>query len=292
MRAIPFVFVAALCCGTVVPQDPKPTTPVVPSLEQLAARVDAAHHPDGPVPPVTAFRSHIEMHLIDTDRDQGGHVDLSVRFLQWTRPGSDVVRSLIRYEVLEAGSPIERGRDRNGPWQRFQGKAQDLRKAEFADDLAAYERHTNLARQLLRFLDPGAVLRSLERPGAVRAATWQRGRAKIPCHAVAGELSAFPLLQQGGEDRPVRLEVFVDAADGRLLGVEAMPLQDGVPMAERLEQVRLLDLEARDGLLVPRGIVHLFRKADGELHPYSRAVLTSLSLRPELRAEDFDRPSD
>jgi hypothetical protein len=115
------------------------------------------------------------------------------------------------------------------------------------------------------------------------------GRKLVPCHTVEGELSAFPLLQQGGEDAPVRLKVFVDRANGQLRAIEAMPLRDGEPDPSRLEQVQLLDLHERDGLLVPRRIVHLFQKTDGQLHLQTDAVLTSLSLRPELDVADFDR---
>jgi len=285
MLAISLAFALAVTA----PQEPKPARPV--TLTELAARVDAAHRPNGPVPEVTAFRGTLKLELIDIDSPQGGEVVLDVKFLQWQPPGSDRVRPLMRYEVLEAGSPSVRGRDRNGPWHLFQGEAQDLRQAQFADDLAACERHINLARQLLRFLDPGKVLRSLTKPGAVTETELGIGRSpRVACLTVEGDLPAFPLLQQGGEDAPVRLRVFVGKADGRLVAIEASPLVDGEPAADRLELVRLNDLRERDDLLVPSSIEHLFRRADGRLYPQTRAVLTSLSLRPELRAEDFDRP--
>lgn len=284
MSAAPILLVLAAAA----PQSPDEAAPPL-DLAALAARVDAAHRPHGPVPAIDAFVGTVELHLIDRD-EQGGQVDLAVQFLQWRPPGRDRVLPLIRYEVLEAGKPTVRGRDRNGRWQLFQGEARDLQQAEFADDLAAFDRHTNLARQLLRFLDPGAVLRSLQNPTEVRETTLRVNRRPLPCHAVAGELAAFPLLRQGGEDAPVRLEIFVARDDGRLVAVEACPLVDGEPDRQRLERVDLVDLHERDGLLVPRSIVHLFQKPNGELDAYSRAVLTSLSLRPELTADDFDRP--
>ncbi|MBL8729107.1 MAG: hypothetical protein JNM25_11790 [Planctomycetes bacterium] len=284
MLTVPLVFALALSA----PQAPPAKLPDLPAL---AARVDAAHRPNGPVPAVTAFRCNLTLSLLDRDASQAGDVVLDVQFLQWRKPGSDRVRPLIRYKVQEAGSPSERGRDQNGPWHLFQGEAQDLRKAQFADDLAACERHTNLARQLLRFLDPGEVLRSLTHPSAVRAENLAVERSKlVPCLTVEGDLPAFPLLQQGGDDAPVRLKVFVEQATGRLLAIEASPLRDGVPDPARLEQVLLLDLDQRDGLLVPRKIVHRFRRADGQLHAQTRATLTSLELRPPLSVEDFDRP--
>ncbi len=284
-----FAIHTLLALAAIAPQEPIDPLPL--DLPGLAARVDAAHHPNGPVLEVTAFRCNLELHVLDVDAKQRGQVDLAVQFLQWRKPGGNRVRPLIRYEVLEAGSPIVRGRDQYGPWQLYQGEAQDLKKAQFADDLAACERHTNLARQLLRCLDPGAVLRSLGKPSAVTEAELKIDRAtRLACLCVEGDLPAFPLLQQGGDDAPVHMRVFVAKADGQLQAIEVCPLVDGAPAPDRLERVRLLDLHQRDDLLVPRSIEHLFRKADGQMHLQSRAVITALSLRPELRAEDFDRP--
>ena len=287
MHVIPL----ALLLSLALPQDPGGSAHA--DLEALAARLDTAHRPRGPVPPVTAFRSNLELHVLDAEAKEGGQVDLAVQFLQWQRPGSDRVQPLIRYEVLEAGAPIVRGRDKNGPWQLFQGEARDLRGADFGADLAECQRHTNLARQLLRFLDPGKVLRSLERPSGVSEEQVRIGterNTKTACLCVEGFLPAFPLLQEGGDDAPVKLKAYVTKTEGRLLAIEAWPLRDGTADEARMERVHLLDLHERDDLLVPRKIEHLFRKADGRLRLQSRAVLTTLSLRPELRVEDFDRP--
>ncbi len=281
--AIPFL------TALVVAQSPTPP-PLATDLEALARRIDAAHRPRGPVPAVTALRCTMELHGLDSKAEQGGQVDVTVRFMEWKRPGREKVQSLIRYEVQQAGAPIVRGRDVNGPWHLFQGEPRDLRNAEFTEDLKNCERDTNLARQLIRFFDPGAVLRSLQNPSAVREEILQLDRnTRVPCSVVEGDLLAFPLLQQGGEDAPVRLTIFVRKAEGTLLAIEAWPLVDGKKDETRGERVHLLDLHERDDLLVPRELVHLFRGPDGQLHLKSRAVLTTLSLRPELRAEDFDR---
>lgn len=282
MSSIPLTLALALA----VPQEPAPEA--LPDREALAARVDAAHHPHGPVAAFTAFRSTLKLELLDRD-EPGGEVELQVEFFAWQKTDGDRVRPLIRYQVNEAGSPIVRGQDRNGPWQLYQGEPQSLRKAQFADDLTACQRHTNLARQLLRCLDPGEVLRSLQQPGAVREQELRLQRRAVPCLSVAGDLAAFPLLQQAGEDAPVRLEVFVDKATGRVVAIEASPLRDGQPDAARREQVQLHDLREQDGCLVPRSLVHLFYQPNGQLAPQTRATLTSLSLRPDLGVDDFDR---
>lgn len=278
----------ALAVSLALPQEPAAPPPT--SLQELAARVDTAHRPKGPVPPVTAFRSSVEFDALDATAPNSGLVCLEIQFLLWRRPDRDREQPLIHYKVLDAGTPIVRGRDRNGPWQLFQGEAKDLRGAEFAQDLAACQKHTNLARQLVRFLDPGAVLRSLEQPTAVRDEDLRLDRnTVVPCLVVDGRLPAFPLLQAAGDEVPVQLKLFVDKAKGHLLAVEATPLLDGKPDPSRLERVHLLDLVEQDDLLVPRKIEHLFRKEDGRVRLQSRIVLR-MSLRPELRAEDFDRP--
>lgn len=269
---------------------PAPAAALPTNLEALAKRVDASHHPKGPVAPVTSFKGSLELRLVAADAEQGGQADLMVQFLRWQR-SSTRVRDLIRYEVMQAGSPIVRGRDRNGFWHLFQGEPRDLSGAEFANDLASAERDTNLARQLLQFLDPAAVLRQLTKASPVAEEPLQLGREPaVACLRVEGDLPAFPLLQQAGADAPVRVAVYVTKDKGELLALEIWPLVDGVPERTRGELVRLLDLHERDGLLVPSHIEHFFRDDKGELNLQSRAVITQLSLRPELTAGDFDRP--
>jgi hypothetical protein len=236
---------------------------------------------------VVAYRTSLELHVLDAAAEDRGQADLQVQFLEWTRPRSDKVVPLIRYEVRRAGTPLVIGRDRDGPWQLYQGQPRDL-GAEFAADLKSCERNTNLARQLIRFLSPGTVLRGLRQATAVRdeTLTIERGVA-IDCVVVEGDLESFPL-QQIGQDLPVRAKVYVNKASKQLVAVDVSPLVGGIADPARTERVLLLDLHERDGLLVPRELKHLLR--DGpHLRLKSRAVLRQLELRPELRAMDFDR---
>jgi hypothetical protein len=266
-------------------------TPLPADLEALAQRVERAHHPGGKTAPVTAFRGSLELELIAADAAQSGRVDLSVAFLQWRRPGSDKVRPLIRYELAQAGEPVVRGRDQNGYWHLFQGVPRDLAGSEFPQDRAACERDTNLARQLLRFLAPGDVLRGLVNPTPTKDEDLRLGReTPTPCTTVEGQLTAFPLLQRGGEDAPVVLKVWITRADGHLFAIEAWPLEQGHKVDTGGELVRLLDLLEQDGLLVPRKMEHFYRLPDGKLKVQWRTLVTQLTLRPELTAADFDRP--
>lgn len=271
----------------------KPASPTArphADLEALAGRVQTAHHPKGPVAPVQAFTGSLELHLVDADAEQRGQVDLDVRFLEWTPPGKTSVRPLLRYQVVQAGKPIVRGRDRFGPWQLIQGKPKDLND-QLARDLEECERHTNLARQLLKLLAPGDVLRALQRPSAVASEPLNVERGvRIECETVEGDLPAFPLLQQGGEDAPTHLKVYVAKENGRLIAVDAWPTKDGKIDPTQGERMLLLDLHERDGVLVPRELKHLFRNETGKLRLKTRAVLNNLSLRPKLGVDDFDRP--
>ncbi len=294
MNARPLLFLPLLAACLLAQNEaatPAPAAAQPTDLEALAKRVDASHHPKGPVAPVTAFTGALELRMMAAQAEQGGQVDLEVRFLRWPRPNSTRVRDLIRYEIKQAGAPLVRGRDRNGFWHLFQGEARGLEGADFANDLASAERDTNLARQLLQFLDPAAVLRELAKTSPVEEKPLQLGREPaVACLRVEGDLPAFPLLQQAGADAPVRVAAYVTKDKGELLALEIWPLVDGVPERTRGELVRLLALQERDGLLVPRHIEHFFRDDKGLLSLQSRAVVIRLSLRPALSADDFDRP--
>jgi len=306
MKWITALLPTVLLCA----QEPQPTPPAAPpaderptatnqapeaaasraqDLEAFGKRLDAAHHPNGAVAPIEAFTGALELHLLDASAEQRGQVDLDVRFLEWRQPGKTRVRPLLRYQVLEAGKPIVRGRDRYGPWQLVQGKPTDL-DDRLAQDRDECERHTNLARQLLRFLDPAAVVRGLERPSAVRDEPLlvERG-VRVECTTIEGDLAAFPLLRQADDGTAVHVKVFATKAEGRLLAIDAWPQRDGVVEPTRGERVLLLDLHERDGVLVPREVKHLFRDEAGKLRLQTRAVLTKLSLRPTLGVDDFDR---
>jgi len=282
---------ALVSVAALAQNDPPLPTPLPADLQSLSERVEAAHTPQGQRERVTAVRSDLELHVLDREASQAGQVDVHLRYLEWQRDDQRL-RHLIRYAVRQGGQPVETGRDRSGFWHLFQGKARDLTEAD-AEDRRACERSTNLVRQLLRFLRPGEVLRALTAPSPIQETTLQIGRGSpVACYLVRGGLPAFPLLQQAGEDAPVAVAIYVTKAEHRLLALEVQPLRDGQPDAARAEWVRLADLREQDGFLVPRELLHLQAGADGKLRAVSRAVMTTLSLRPGLKPEDFDRPKD
>jgi hypothetical protein len=272
----------ALAVSLALPQEP--AAPLPTSLQELAARVDTAHRPKGPVPPVTAFRSAVEFDALDATASNGGYISLEIQFLLWQRPDRDREQPLIRYKVLEAGAPIVRGRDRNGPWQLFQGEPKDLRGAEFAQDLAACQKHTNLARQLVRFLDPGAVLRSLEQPSAVRDEDLRldRNTPAVPCLVVDGRLPAFPLLQAGGDEVPVQLKLFVDKAKGHGCSPsKRRRCSTASPIRPVSSACCCSTCTNSDDLLVPRKIEALVPRRRRPRAPAVARRAAELSLRPD-----------
>jgi hypothetical protein len=259
-------------------------------LAALASTVEQAHRPKGPVPPVTALRSVFQVHLLDPGAEQKGVVDLAVRYLEWTRPNAKKPTALIRYELGDGATEVVRGRDRDGPWHRVQGQPRDLQNADYERDYAIFQQHSNLAKQLVRFLSPGTVLRELQQASAIgnEDLTVERGTV-VACRVVEGVLPSFPLVHQGQDDVPVHTKFFVDRASGQLLALDVWPLQDGKRDDGKGERILLLHARERDGLLVPGELRHLFRDQAGRLRPNSKAVMVRLELRPALAPEDFDR---
>ncbi len=272
------------------PTPPAPLPSALPSdLEALCQRVDAAHRQEGAPARTTAVVGNFEVHVLDAQAAQGGQADIELRYLEWLRPDQKL-RHLMGYEVRDAGGPVAAGRDRNGYWHLFQGKPRDLTEAD-TQDRAACERYTNLVRQLLRFLTPGQVLRSLTAPTPVQTENLQLGREPaLACEVVTGGLPNFPLQQAGGEDAPVQAKVYVDKQTGQLAAIEVQPLVDGRPEPTRREFVRLGELRRVDGILVPHRLVHLLADAEGKLRARTRVVVSALQLQPKLAAEDLDRP--
>lgn len=258
-------------------------------LEELARAVGAAHRPDGPTPAVDAFRCRLELHLLDVREQNGGQANLDVRFLQQSRKPPKKPRAYIRYEVKGAEQEIRRGFDRVGPWHVKQGRPQDLTAAGAEKDLESLREHTNLARQLVRFLSPEAVIQALDGATRVLDDELRVGRRQVPARSVSGRVEKFPLMQGGGEEAPAYVTIYVDEATQRLLAVDAWPLKDGKADRVRGERILLSDLELQDGLLIPRTLRYLRRNESGMLRSHSTVKILSLDLRPGLELADFDR---
>ena len=288
MHKLAPLWLAAALATAQTPAVPPPNK-IPDDLQRLAADVEKAHWPDGPQARVTSLEAAMQLHVKAKNQEQG-QVDITLRYLEWRAPDAKKPRPLLRYEVVDQGTPIVRGNDGSGPWQLVRGEARDMFSADMQQDLAQFEKHTNLVKQLLRFLAPGDVLRSLQKPGGVGeeklAVTIEKD---VDCRTVSGELPAFPLLQQAGEDAPVALKVWVEKSTNQLIAVDIWPLRDGKKDETRGERVLLGSRRVRGGFLVPLRLEHLYRLPDGSLSLQSQADLTSLELGPALTVEEFDR---
>ncbi|GAB4137603.1 MAG: hypothetical protein Fur0037_02820 [Planctomycetota bacterium] len=265
--------------------------PAIPNdLEKLARSVDAAHRPDGTTRQFRGFAAALEMKQTARDKERG-EATLRVRYLRWLPPGRKREIPLIRYRVVDSATPIERGRDLNGYWQIVDGKPKDLETRDTTADLANVRRDLNLARQLLRFLDPGAVLRGLRDPTPVSDEEVVLGRtAPVPCTVVAGALESFPRLWEPGADTPVRLKVFIAHSTNHLFAVEIWPLDEhGVPDRERGEFVKLDDLRMQSGVKLPMRLSLYRSGADGRRIKQMEVSFLSVELDPPLAPADFDR---
>lgn len=263
--------------------------PAHQDLQQLAAAVDRAHRPDGEARQFHAFRADLE--LKQTAKGQArGEAILHVLYLERQLPQSKRLQSLIRYHVVDAAEQIERGRDTAGYWHLVQGQPRDLETMDTGTDLENAQRDLALARQLLRCLDPGAVLRQLEQPGAVADEPLQLGLGEpIACRTVSGTLPRFPRLTGGGDDGAVLLKAYVAADTSELKAVELFPIVDGKPDREHGELLLLQNLELRDGVKLPRKLLHYTSKGPGKREKQMQIVVDRIELDPELSAGDFDR---
>ena len=178
-----------------------------------------------------------------------------------------------------------------------------MQAREMANDREHCRRNIKLARQLIQFLDPAAVLRSLAEPSAVQdeelpvadtdraAKALGRPHARVPCRTVGGRLAGFPLRQQSGDDVPVLAKVFVSRDDHRLEALEVRPVgADGKPVAGGGEFLLFSDYQLLAGRLVPMQVRHFAIDADGKRQLQMSVDIVKLDLDAKLTAESFDRP--
>jgi len=258
--------------------------------EALALRVAKAHRPGEEQPKINAFTSKIELELKDATADQGGQVTLDVAYLDLVHPKRKKTTTLLRYEVQGGEDRIVRGFDVFGPWHLRNGKPADLTAANAVQDLENFQEHRNLARQLVRFLSPDEVIRSLKNCSKVEEREIVLAR-KRPTKALAieGDVERFPMMHIAGEELPARLTIWVDIKSSKLLAVDVTPIIDSVAQPDRRERIKLSKLTERDGLLVPRFLHYLLPDKRGALKIHSTVHLVDLNLSPNLTTSDFNR---
>lgn len=263
----------------------------VPNQEALALRVTKAHQPNGKIPRIDAFTSKIELELKDVTAEQGGQATLDVQFKELQEPGRKKPTTLMRYEVKGAEERIVRGFDLYGPWHLHRGKPQDLTAPNAVQDYKHFKEHRNLARQIVRFLTPGNVIRALNNASEVTERDLKLGRKATKALAIEGNVDRFPLMHQGGEESPAHLTIWIDKKSNHLLAVDVTPIdtKTSKQRPERRERITMQKLQNRNGLLTPKYLHYLVPGKRGQLRIHSTVHLINLDLRPTLTTGDFNR---
>ncbi len=251
----------------------------------LVADVRRAHHTEAGRRP-TSFAGTIGVTSIAPDADSIA-VQLEIRFRLPDR---------IRYCVDEGGRRLERGRDANGGWVWLgaEYEPQSLGKAEYEGDREELKRHIAIAAQLLRLLDPAAVVESLAGNSAdepvLDRETFELGRDQaIACRTIAGTVAGMPMYLAGGDSGRAHLKLWIDAASHRLIAVRTMPLNEHGRIGPAGELVVMPEHADRDGVLLPV-LLHFAKVTPGEPNqPLVQVRLRQLELDPALPDERFDR---
>lgn len=247
-------------------------------LEALIEKVRAAHWPEPPKSPLDRFHAVLRYTPVRVQQDSV-ELDLDVTYLA---PGH------LRYKVDEPGRTLEQGWDDDGGWSLVDRELTALRGKDLANDREQVKRRLGIARQLLRLLDPAAVLAALESPSApVRSRFVLKEKPKekesgdvwVDVWVVRGELAEYPLLAPTADGRTtarVRLAVTVDAEHGLVHAVEAQPLDEHGASSGPTESVVLRDMVQQDGIVLPRELFFV-RGRQRE----ARIGIRSIDLRPD-----------
>jgi hypothetical protein len=255
------------------PQPATPTTAATPEHEELAAlieKVRAAHWAHPRANGIDRYKAMLRFTPTRADQSSA-EFDLAVTFL---------APNLLKYRVDEPGETLKQGHDESGAWSLVGTKVIKLEGKDYREAAATVRQRLALASQLLRLLDPAAVLAQLRAATPPAPTQFPVARDKrIEALAVEGRFEDFPLqfpTEDGRTSASVQLKVVVDKASSRLLMIESRVLDaDGKPKGRR-ERVYLRDLTEQDGVVLPREVL-LYD--DHTLH--ARIAIRAIDLDPE-----------
>lgn len=228
-------------------------------VEALAKMLDGTHRPGAMGKKLDAFHALLSIQTLARDRD-AITVNATARYQRESSRGRP--RELMNLQLQEGSVETRMGVDLVGPWMVINGRTESLRGQERRGDRQRVFQQLAFARQLLRFSDPGAILRQLVAPSTVTERTIKRGRrGEIACFHVKGRIPDFPVY--GGTKgtgattaQSVELEILVAMDTGRLLQVTSRPIRmDAVmPAGERFVFGKY---QLQDGVLLPRSMTIL-----------------------------------
>lgn len=251
----------------------------LPDLAALIEKVRAAHLVRPRERAIDRYKAMLRFTPTRADQSSA-EFDLAVTFL---------APNLLKYRVDEPGETLEQGHDESGAWSLVGTKVIKLEGKDYREAAATVRQRLSLASQLLRLLDPAAVLAQLHAATPPTLTQFPVARDKrIEALAVEGRFQDFPLqfpTEDGRTSASVQLKVVVDKASSRLLMIESRVLDaDGKPQGRR-ERVYLRDLTEQDGVFLPREVL-LYD--DHTLH--ARIAIRAIDLDPErITAADVRR---
>ncbi|MEZ5965806.1 MAG: hypothetical protein R3F56_18365 [Planctomycetota bacterium] len=279
--------------GTAPPETPRSSevpragsraaAPMRQDLEELATALGRAHGLAADAKPITSFGADLRVESRDKQEKDSISIDIRVDF--------SAPRSL-RCQVREKGVRVERGMDPElGPWAISGDRVLKLQGADFARDADQIAHDLRLCRQIVRFLDPQRMLRTLEDPGPVGKEDLEITKRLTfhACPTVEGVLTRFPIYTVDADGR-ARVKLFVHPDTSQLLAVRAQPIgDDGKPTQPTAELILLGDYAETQGLHLPSKLT-VFRVDGDAREPLQTVHINGIELDREFAPKHFARP--
>jgi hypothetical protein len=256
-------------------------------IAELAAKLDRAHRGGNTDRNIHSFSAQLVLETVAAG-ENALSIDLDADFLDFSN--DERTRHYIKYRVQEEGQLIERGRSPDGYWALIDDTVILLNAARHRQDREKVQREIRLALQLLKFLDPGRVLRSLREPGGVRTESLRPGRGTpISCLVVEGFVDSFPLYYLGGQSGRVFLKLWVDESDGHLVAVQATPMtEEGARDLAHGEFILMSEHKNPSGVVLLPTELKIFKvNVQDERELQVTVHLRQFDLDPGLEPDDF-----
>jgi hypothetical protein len=260
---------------------PGPAGEQDPALADLVAKVRLAHR-GAAVEPLDRFKAALRFKSVVPDADSI-ELDIDATFL---------APRYLRYRIEEPGKVLERGWDDRGAWSRIGDQVESIAGRENEQEREEIRQQVGLARQLLEFLDPAAILAGLDGAERVGLEELPVGRKETrSCEVVRGIAARFPLFQPpaaGAAEPRCGLRIYVDAANHRLVALSATPLGEGDRPAGMPEFVLLREYVVQQEVAVPTSLL-VYRGAPGQGSPIASVTVRAIDVAPDGITKDTMR---
>lgn len=258
--------------------DGKQDAPARDDLRELARTLALAHHGQEGNLGWKSFRAGLRL---EPRRDDKRTFDLDVDFK---------LPRAYRCTVIEKGVRAERGMDpATGPWSVSGDQVVMLEGPEHNEDADRMLGEVRMCQLLLRFLDPGKLLTSLQAPTPVQRADLKIFRESWPgCTTVEGVLDRFPTYSLGPESR-ARVALWVHPGTNLLLAVQIVPVDERGKPGDVAELVTLADYQKSGDIQLPTKL-NIYRLTGPGRELLLTVGVKDLQLGKEFPADRFARP--